>query len=308
MFTAVLLGLSAFVSILWSSAFLLFQATPFRLFHISGNLLTAFITCIRTSSYVSNDEPMGWVLGWSDGFYLGYLMVEKGPGNQGPQKHLFVLTTKTFYQSHISKNRDERVHPKSITLLTRDCSSYYTIDYPVTKYVPPQKLFPCKPRQAEIIQDILDNYSEQSYSRVFLHGKTGSGKSSIAIQLCAELLKNHPKVSLVTTWSPTDPGDSFFRMFNKAKPGPTAPLVVLLDEIDLLVDDVLDGKIHISDACPMAIEMTSKKGFNHFFDAFDREIYKHVVIILTSNRSVDYFNARDSSLLRPKRIDLIREV
>jgi hypothetical protein len=55
----------------------------------------------------------------------------------------------------------------------------------------------------------------------------------------------------------------FFRLCNKAKPS-AVPLVVLLDEVDLLVDDIIEGKIQISEACPMAIEMMSKKGFNHF--------------------------------------------
>ena len=56
----------------------------------------------------------------------------------------------------------------------------------------------------------------------------------------------------------------------------------------------------------MSIEITSKNGLNHFFDAFDREIYKYVIVVLTSNRPTSYFQDRDESLLRQGRIDLVR--
>jgi hypothetical protein len=59
----------------------------------------------------------------------------------------------------------------------------------------------------------------------------------------------------------------------------------------------LSGKITISDACPMSIEITSKKGLNQFFDAFDREIYKYVIVVLTSNRPRAYFQERRCVLL-----------
>ena len=112
----------------------------------------------------------------------------------------------------------------------------------------------------------------------------------------------------MTTWAPTEPGDSFFRLFTKAQPGPDRPLVILLDEFDLLVDDILQGRVQISDACPMALEITSKKSMNHFFDAFDREVYKYVILVLTSNRPEAYFQDQDASLSRAGRMDLIREL
>ena len=84
MLTVVLLGLSTLVSILfpilWSIVFFIPQFLTYRLYHMNGNGLTAFLPRIQTSSYVSNDEPLGWVLGWTGGFYLGYLSLEKGTG------------------------------------------------------------------------------------------------------------------------------------------------------------------------------------------------------------------------------------
>ena len=125
--------------------------------------------------------------------------------------------------------------------------------------------------------------------------------------MCYELLNTYEKVSFVTTWSPTDPNDSFVRMYNKIKPSIKAPLVILLDEIDIMVTNMIKGNIKISDASPLPIEIMDKKGWNSFFDAFDIEIYKYVIIIMTSNKSISYFNDLDPSLLREGRIDIVKD-
>lgn len=145
------------------------------------------------------------------------------------------------------------------------------------------------------------------YVRVLLCSKPGFGKSILAIHLCYDLLNRYEKISFVTTWSPTDPNDSFIRMYNKIKPSVKAPLVILLDEIDIIVTTMLEGKIIISDASPMPIEIRDKKGWNTFFDYFDIEIYKYVIVIMTSNKHTSYFNNLDPSLLREDRIDIVKD-
>ena len=199
---------------------------------------------------------------------------------------------------------------KFINLFTRE-GSFHGLDYRSVNYKAPNKLFPPKPKQKEIIDQILEMYNIDThpYARVLLCSKPGFGKSTIAIQLCYELLNLRwcKKVSLVTTWSPIDPNDSFIRMYNKIKPTLEAPLIIVLNEIDLTVKNILEGKINISDASPMPIEITSKKGWNDFFDAFDIEIYKYVIIFMTSNQHTSYFNLLDPSLLREGRIDIVKD-
>jgi hypothetical protein len=70
---------------------------------------------------------------------------------------------------------------------------------------------------------------------------------------------------------------------------------------------MLEGKIKISDASPMPIEIMDKRGWNTFFDSFDIEIYKYVIIIMTSNKNSSYFNDLDPSLLRDGRIDIVKD-
>jgi hypothetical protein len=326
MLTALLLSISTFASVLWSIVFLVPQYFDYVLYHISGNMLNAFIPSIKTYSYSSNEEPSGWITGWADGFYIGYLSSMGGNGNQGSIKHLYIFTSKKFYNTYISKNGNNNLNDfsddkknkhkilsyesKHISLYIRE-GSYYNLEYRPINYKAPKKIFPPKPKQMTIIEKIMTIFNPDThpYCRVLLCARPGFGKSTIAIQLCYELLNLSwcHKISLVTTWSPTDPNDSFIRMYNKIKPTAKSPLVILLDEIDITVRDMLDGKIKISDASPMPIEITSKKGWNVFFDAFDLEIYKYVIIIMTSNQHTSYFNNLDSSLLREGRIDIVRD-
>ena len=104
MLSTVVVAISTVTSILWSIVFLLPQYFDYVLYHISGNMLNAFIPTIKTHSYSSNDEPIGWVIGWSEGFYIGYLSSSTGSFNQSPNKNLYIFTSKNFYTNYISKN------------------------------------------------------------------------------------------------------------------------------------------------------------------------------------------------------------
>ena len=322
MLSTVLIAISTFTSILWSIVFLLPQFFDYVLYHISGNMLNAFIPSIKTYSYSSNEEPNGWIIGWVDGFYIGFLSCSSGNGTREPSKNLYIFTSKKFYTTFISKNGNDNLNlnlnlnksnilsneNKKITLFIRE-GSFYNLSYLPNNYKAPKKLFPPRITQKQIIDEILNIYNlyTHPYARVLLCSKPGFGKSVLAIHLCYELLNTYEKVSLVTTWTPTDPNDSFIRMYNKIKPSVKAPLVILLDEIDITVKNMLEGNIKISDASPMPIEITSKKGWNDLFDAFDIEIYKYVIVIMTSNKLTSYFNELDSSLLREGRIDIVKD-
>lgn len=321
MLSTIIIGISTFTSILWSIVFLLPQYFDYVLYHISGNMLNSFIPSIKTYSYSSNEEPNGWIIGWSEGFYIGFLSCSSGNGPHGPMKNLYIFTSKKFYNTYISKNGDSLLdgekknknkllsnEKKTITLFIRE-GSYYNLSYLPNNYKAPKKLFPPRVTQTLIINEIMNMYELDThpYVRVLLCSKPGFGKSILAIHLCYELLNRYDKVSFVSTWSPTDPNDSFIRMYNKIKPSVKAPLVILLDEIDIIVTTMLEGNIKISDASPMPIEIRDKKGWNTFFDSFDIEIYKYVIVIMTSNKHTSYFNNLDPSLLREGRIDIVKD-
>jgi hypothetical protein len=312
--------ISGFASVLWTFIFLITKIFGYGLYYINGNMLSAFIPTIKTYSYSSNEEPCGWIIGWEDGFYIGYLSTIGGMGNQSPIKNLYIFTSKSFYNKYISKNENTNENEiskgstsksneeKNILLFIRE-GNFYNLDYRPINYKVPKKLLNLKESQSIIIEKILDLYdiNTHPYCRILICAKPGFGKSTVAIQLCNALLDIYTKVSLVTTWVPTDPNDSFIRLYNKIKPTKKSPLVILLDEIDETVKNMMEGNIKISDASPMPIEISSKKSWNTFFDSFDIEIYKHVFIIMTSNKHSSYFNNFDLSLLREGRLDIVKD-
>ena len=104
MLSTFIIAISSITSILWSIVFLLPQYFDYVLYHINGNMLNTFIPNIKTYSYSTNDEPSGWIIGWSEGFYIGYLSTTNGHFNQSPNKNLYIFTSKHFYTNYISKN------------------------------------------------------------------------------------------------------------------------------------------------------------------------------------------------------------
>ena len=106
MLSTIIIGISTFTSILWSIVFLLPRYFDYVLYHISGNMLNSFIPSIKTYSYSSNEEPNGWIIGWTEGFYIGFLSCSSGNGPHGPMKNLYIFTSKKFYNTYISKNGD----------------------------------------------------------------------------------------------------------------------------------------------------------------------------------------------------------
>ena len=106
MLSTIIIGISTFTSILWSIVFLLPRYFDYVLYHISGNMLNSFIPSIKTYSYSSNEELNGWIVGWTDGFYIGFLSCSSGNGPHGPMKNLYIFTSKKFYNTYISKNGD----------------------------------------------------------------------------------------------------------------------------------------------------------------------------------------------------------
>lgn len=130
----------------------------------------------------------------------------------------------------------------------------------------------------------------------------------IPLHLCKHLRETCKKVSLVDTWNPTEPGDFFAAIYNKVNPSATEPLVVVLEEVDGIILAMHRNEIKISPTIAMPIQIKTKTDWNQFFDRFDRKMYPGVILILTTNKSLEWFDELDSSYTRRGRINLRCEV
>jgi ATPase family associated with various cellular activities (AAA) len=155
------------------------------------------------------------------------------------------------------------------------------------------------PSQLHIVDEVESHFCKNKHSVVMIHGPPGSGKSMVGT-LIAERIKG----SYCNTFQPWMPGETLSDLYSEASVSKTNPIVISFDEIDIVLKKVHFGLIKEHKRGPTSI--SSKSGWNRFFDDIGRGMYPHVVILLTSNSSPESTTKElDSSYLRKGRVDLI---
>ena len=218
--------------------------------------------------------------------------------NGGITKELYLLTSNNFYKKEIDKKTEDTQENKHITFYERE-GNFWRPEYTSRQFkldIEPNEI------QTQFIKQIIDNYNQRTYSIPILYGKSGNGKSVGSILLCNELLKTKKSVCLVDSFNPTDPGDSFIGLYNKINPTEDKPLVVVLEEVDIIIQKISNNEIKPHETIP--IQIKNKTDWNTFLDRFDRKMYPYVILMLTTNKTMDYFDAIDTSYLRNGRTTL----
>lgn len=160
--------------------------------------------------------------------------------------------------------------------------------------------------QQYMIDKIIEVFDKKSYCVVFIYGPIGSCKSLTANLLARQLSKTYENVSLVDTFNPSDPGDTFDNLYYQTMTTVNNPLVVALEEIDILIDDVHNSRIRRHRDLPISVY--NKSTWTLFMDRFDREQFKNVILVMTSNKPKSYFDELDPAYLRQGRIDLVFDI
>jgi len=154
--------------------------------------------------------------------------------------------------------------------------------------------------QSHIIEDIIFRYKQKKRLTAFIHGITGSGKSTVGLLLAKEL-----KGSYCHDFNPTDPGDTFNSLLNdiefKTQGGDDerGPLVIVLEEVNIMIDSITSGTVQKHKNVCTSVH--NKITFNSFLD--DMVFHKNIILILTSNVSKYDIDKIDSSYLRQGRIN-----
>jgi ATPase family associated with various cellular activities (AAA) len=150
-----------------------------------------------------------------------------------------------------------------------------------------------KGQQKEIVEDICQKYNETKRGVFFIHGISGAGKSTIGLLVAKQL-----KGTFCHTFNPTDPGDTLHLLLRDSEPCEESPTVIVLEEINTLIRNIHEGIIQKHKN--ITTQINNKSTYNTFFD--DLIMYKHVIIIMTSNEDKPVIDALDPCYLRQGRI------
>ena len=198
------------------------------------------------------------------------------------------VSTKKLVESVESTDRVEDTGPLSIYSRIGE----YTNLYYSALRLDVQGLEP-KGQQKEIVEDICQKYKETKRGVFFIHGISGAGKSTIGLLVAKQL-----KGTFCHTFNPTDPGDTLHLLLRDSDPCEESPTVIVLEEINTLIRNINEGLVQKHKN--ITTQINNKSTYNTFFD--DLIMYKHVIIIMTSNEDKPAIDALDPCYLRQGRI------
>lgn len=286
-------------SIIWSLPFLLFSFFGIKLYKVNDKeTFTKISSKIKNASIIDDkDKPLGIFIGK---YYIGFFSNE---GKEGKQI-LYVICSCNMYDQLICKSNNSLENKDEIISVYDRRGNYFWMEY--IKRTLTVSQFTATEKQTSIIDDISLFYgsSNNLHNRVvvYIYGEPGSGKSMISI-----LMTKMMKGSLVKTFNPTEPGDSFATLYASISPTKENPLIVVLDEVDIHL-----AKIHLQLIPPhkhIPIQMYDKRTWNDFLDDINIGFYPFLILIMTSNVSKEQIGSKyDISYLRENRVHLSFEL
>jgi len=220
------------------------------------------------------------------------------------------ILIKSKYKYEILEKTNKPVIEKIIPKVNKiDCESridywYRTGDYSYFEYSK------CKTyinphvfstQQIQIYENIMDIYNKKNNVKCYLYGSVNSGKTFFSYLMAREL-----NCYLCDTFNPTEPSDSFSNIYNNIHPTPIKPLIILLDEVDVLINKIHNESIHPHKK--NTIQVYNKTTWNNMLDKLDYGLYPNVILMLCSNTSHTDINELDASYLRNGRIDIVQHL
>lgn len=156
-------------------------------------------------------------------------------------------------------------------------------------------------KQQEIINKIVSHWKNTDFfiSRVLIYGNPGSGKSFIGKLLASEL-----EGELATYINLGTPGCGFRHLYKKSSPKKDRPLIIQLDELDVIIENIHNQKNIKIDHDWLLTECYNKITYNNFWSEFVIN-YPYVIWLCTMNKTPNEIDKLDECYLRKNRIDML---
>ena len=296
------MGMVLLNSIPWSIIFLITKSFGIRYYILHNKDIYIRIqkrigkSC---SHLTDNDKGYGYSIG-----YWYALSLECSNSDTSSYK-IHIIATENSYNELIKDNEEIQINCNKldglsskentqITIFER-CGSYFNIWFKKRKL----RINDLNPRinQDIIMNEIIDHQKNNKHTVVLLHGKAGSGKSTIGLLLATQL-----KGSYCNTVKPWEPGDNWTCLYVEAEPSEDTPLIIELEEIDTAIEKI-HNYIPLHKNLP--ILTADKAGWCNLLDSINRGLYPNLILLLTCNKSDKYINEIDEAYIRKGRVDLI---
>ena len=154
--------------------------------------------------------------------------------------------------------------------------------------------------QEELFNEIMNFYNDNKYCKVFISGNINTGKSYFSYILAKKL-----NCYLCDTFDPTEPSESLTNLYTSKRISGDKPLIVLIDEVDVILKNIHENKIQKHKHYPILVR--DKMTWNSFIDKIDYGLYPNLIVIFTSNQNKEYIDSLDKSYIREGRINIFKE-
>ena len=241
--------------------------------------------------------PCGTFIGWN---CCGYYTIGDPSDGLSSSASIHIITTRTFFdrltandEIVLNSMNTNPVKKDSITLYGRE--GPYTLVYYSRRTLDVTTLTP-QGDQSKIVSDIVSIFSKKNRATVFIHGVCGAGKSTIGLLLAKQL-----NGSFCHTFNPTMPGDLLHNLVRSSDihDNDEKPIVVVIEEVNTLIRQIHANEVVLHKNVQTSVY--NKSTYNTFMD--DMILYKNVILILTSNESLEDISALDPCYLRRGRVD-----
>jgi len=295
MLSLILLFLSASLTIIWTLPLVLLKIFKVHLFKIdSREKVALLLRKIKPySSIIKDDEQAsGFIFGWT---FIGYIHDYK---NQRGSKvvEIWLFTNRKKYKKIMENNdiKNDKNFEKMIEIYERK-GCYWHFEFSKRKIN--LNKYNADPSQEIIMEQIKEYYKENDKCVVYLQGIPGSGKSLLVLLTARDL-----KAGYCCSHNPTDPGDELSVLYNTVLPTKENPLIIVLEEFDIIIGHVHKESIIKHKSIPTPVK--DKTSWNQYLDYIDLDMYPYLILILTSNKEKEYIDNLDSSYLREGRVNL----
>lgn len=155
--------------------------------------------------------------------------------------------------------------------------------------------------QTEVIDQILKIYQEKDKCVCIFSGPPRTCKSYTSLLINKRFSTNGKDSCFCDSFNPTEHGDYFSLLHSITSPKKDYPLIVMLEEFDAILENLNKEQFLHGN---QRVMVQTKKDWNLFLDKFDRGMYPHVILVMTTNKTFTELEQFDKSFLREGRVDL----